>query len=115
MVLGLALLDAVPDNIACPLPAFLVGVGVHPQGDGFVGMAQVFRYGGYVRAIGDAGGREGVAQLVRVQLHAIAVRECGEVLRGRRGEHRRTVLLPLGEAPYDSGNPKNIGTQPSFQ
>lgn len=57
---GLFLLSAtscrfqgLPEDVPGPLDAFLVGMGVHSQGSGFVRMAQLFTHWGNVRAVGD--------------------------------------------------------------
>lgn len=57
----------VAEDLACPPDAFLIGVGVHPQGHGLVAVAQLLRYTGDIRSVGNGNAGEGVPQLVRMQ------------------------------------------------
>ncbi len=41
LILGLGLLERIPKNLACTPNTFLVGMGVHPQGNRFVGMSKL--------------------------------------------------------------------------
>ena len=55
-----------PEDLTCPFHAFLIGVSVHPQRNGFVRMAQLFRYAGYIGPGDDRYGCKCMAQLVGV-------------------------------------------------
>lgn len=61
-------LDRLPENVACPLNALLIGVGVHSQGNGFVAVAQLFGYTCHIGSVDDRHGCEAVAQLVGVHI-----------------------------------------------
>ena len=45
--------DGVPENLGCTAAAFLIGVGVHPQRDGGVAVAQGLTHRGHIRPGGD--------------------------------------------------------------
>ena len=49
----LRVLNCIPKDLACPSDTLLISMGIHPQSDSFVGVAQLFRYTGNVRAVGD--------------------------------------------------------------
>ena len=52
--------ECVPENLTGPLDALLVGVGVHPQRDRLVTVAQLLRHAGNVGPAGDCDAGEGV-------------------------------------------------------
>ena len=63
----LRVLNCIPKDLACPSDTLLISMGIHPQSDSFVGVAQLFRYTGNVRAVGDGDAGKAVPKLVRVQ------------------------------------------------
>ena len=60
--------DGFTEDITCPSHTCLIGVGVHSQGDGFVGVTQNFRHAGNICTVCDCYASEAVPQFVRVQL-----------------------------------------------
>ena len=59
--------NCVPEYLTCPPDTLLIGMGIHPQGDSFVRMPQLFRHTGNVCAVGDGDTGKAVPELVRVQ------------------------------------------------
>ena len=64
----LRVLTCIPKDLACPSDTLLISMGIHPQSDSFVGVAQLFRYTGNVRAVGDGDAGKAVPKLMRVQI-----------------------------------------------
>ena len=63
----LRVLNCIPKDLACPSDTLLISMGIHPQSDSFVGVAQLFRYTGNVRAVGNGDAGKAVSEFVRVQ------------------------------------------------
>lgn len=88
-LVGGLFLERVAEDVSCPADAFLVGVGVHLQGNSLVGVAQLLRYRGDVGAVGDGDTCKRVAELVGVEiLDAVLLGEPFEIPGRRRGVHR---------------------------
>ena len=101
-VLGciLCLLDCIPEDLACPLDALLIGVGVHPQCDGFVAVPQLFRHAGNVGTIGNGNTGEAVAELMWMQsADPVPFGEFFEVMGGTLRVHRFWAAL-LGKYKF---------------
>ena len=64
--LFLRLFDGISENLACPFDAFLICVGVHPQGDGFVRMPQLLRHAGNIGAVCYCHASEAMAEFMGV-------------------------------------------------
>ena len=80
--------QCVPNNLTGPSDAFLIGVGVHPQRDRRVTMAQPFRYADHIGSVGDCEACGGVAELVRVEiLNAVPLAELLKIAGGALGVH----------------------------
>ena len=62
-----SLFQCVPENLAGALHTFLVSVGIHPKGDGFIAVPQLFGYAGNVGPVGNGNTGNSVAQLVGVE------------------------------------------------
>src|SRR5699024_7512905 len=63
-----ALLQYVPDDLTGPPDAFFIGVGIHPQRDRRVAMAQLLRHADHIGPVDDCDRGGAVTQLVGVEV-----------------------------------------------
>lgn len=80
-------------------------MGVHAEGDGFVAVAQLLGYAGYVCPVGDGDTGKCVTQLMRVEiLNAVPLTESLEVARRRLGIHHVRLALLRKDPLADTGS-----------
>ena len=89
------LFECFTENLTGPLHAFLIGMSVHTEGDGFVAVSQLLRYAGNIRAVGDGDAGEGVAEGMGMEAgNTTTLGELLQVSGWALGVHRfRAVLL----------------------